>query len=159
MLSGIRKGKAFFCHCEWEQSFNELPVGKGRCLKPGNDFAILSLGAIGNTATKAIKVLEEEGWSVAHYDMRFLKPIDEELLHTVAKKFNRIVTIEDGVISGGFGSAVLEFLADNDYQASVKRIGLPDRFIEHGTPEELYHEVDLDVNGIANSVRKFLSKP
>ncbi|MDP4201716.1 MAG: 1-deoxy-D-xylulose-5-phosphate synthase [Bacteroidota bacterium] len=152
------KGKGVFCHCEWEQPFNELPIGKGRCLKPGNDFAILSLGSIGNTATKAIKVLEEEGWSVAHYDMRFLKPIDEELLHTVAKKFNRIVTIEDGVISGGFGSAVLEFLADNDYQASVKRIGLPDRFIEHGTPEELYHEVDLDVNGIANSVRKFLSK-
>lgn len=151
------KGNGVFCHCEWKQSFSELPVGKGQCLKEGSDMAVLSLGTIGNAASKAISILEQEGLSIAHYDMRFLKPIDEELLHHVAKTFKRIVTVEDGVISGGLGSAVLEFLADNNYCISVKRLGLPDEFIEHGTQAELYKAISLDAAGIAESIRQFNS--
>jgi len=121
-------------------------------------WQLLSLGTIGNSASKAITAVEN-GWgvSIAHYDMRFLKPLDEALLHSVAQKFNKVITIEDGVISGGFGSAVLEFFADNGYSLSVKRLGLPDRFIEHGTQAELYHEIGLDAEGISVSINDFLS--
>jgi len=116
--------------------------------------AIISLGHIGNSAIKAANLLSNENISVAIYDMRFLKPIDENLLHEVFKHFKRIITIEDGTIIGGLGSAVLEFKNDHQYDARVKRLGIPDRFIQHGSPEELYKECGFDVNGILNEIRK-----
>ncbi len=134
---------------DWRKPMEEIPVGKGVCLKEGREVAVLSLGPIGNAAAGAIKKAEEKGLSVAHYDMRFLKPLDEELLHQIGKSFKKIITVEDGVKKGGFGSAVLEFFADNGYSnLQVKRIGIPDEFIEHGTPEELYRMLEMDVDGI-----------
>jgi 1-deoxy-D-xylulose-5-phosphate synthase len=134
---------------DWRKPMEEIPVGKGVCLKAGREVAVLTLGPIGNIAAEAIKKAEERGLSVAHYDMRFLKPLDEELLHQIGKSFKKIVTVEDGVKKGGFGSAVLEFFADNGYNnLQVKRIGIPDEFIEHGTPEELYRMLGMDAEGI-----------
>jgi len=137
----------------WQTPFKELEIGKGRCLKEGTDIAIISIGAIGNIATKAIKKLEEENISTAHYDLRFLKPIDNDLLHEVFKKFNKIVTLEDGTIVGGMGSAVLEFMSEHNYQANLVRMGIPDSFVEHGSQEELYKECGYDINGIYNTVK------
>jgi len=138
---------------EWKTPFKKLKIGEGRRLKNGEDVAILSIGAIGVEATKAIEILKEQGVSVAHYDMRFVKPIDELLLHEVFAKFTKVVTLEDGCIQGGMGSAVLEFMADNNYHSTVKRLGTPDKFIEHGTQEELYHECFYDVNAIVETVK------
>jgi len=150
------RGNGVLCYCEWEEPFEQLPVGKGRCLKTGNEMAVLSLGSIGNTAAKAIENLEALGHSIAHYDLRFLKPLDEALLHEIGRNFTRIVTVEDGTIQGGFGSAVLEFMSDNGYTPVIKRIGIPDYFIEQGTPAELYHEIELDEEGITNTLVTFL---
>ncbi len=143
---------------EWKTPFKKLKIGEGRRLKNGNDVAILSIGAIGIEAKKAIEILENQGLSVAHYDMRFVKPIDELLLHEVFAKFTKVVTLEDGCIQGGMGSAVLEFMADNNYHATVKRLGTPDKFIEHGTQEELYHECFYDVNAIVETVKLLAQK-
>ena len=137
---------------DWKCPLKEIPVGKGRCLHEGTDIAVLSLGPIGNYVTKAIQELEPQGISIAHYDMRFLKPIDEDILSFVGTHFKRIVTIEDGVISGGLGTAVLEYMADHDLHPSVKRLGLPDHFVEHGTPDELYRIVGLDVESIKKAI-------
>ncbi len=125
---------------DWKKPFQLLEVGKGRKLKDGEDVAVLSIGHIGNYAANAINELENLGISAAHYDMRFAKPIDEKLLHEVFTKFNKVITIEDGCLMGGMGSAVLEFMADNEYTAQIKRLGIPDHFIEHGTQIELYKE-------------------
>lgn len=125
---------------DWKKPFQLIEVGKGRKLKDGDDVAVLSLGHIGNHAANAIKELENQGISVAHYDMRFAKPLDEQLLHEVFTKFNKVITIEDGCLPGGMGSAIVEFMADNNYNAHVKRLGIPDHFIEHGTQVELYKE-------------------
>lgn len=123
---------------EWKNEPRILPIGKGRKLRKGKDIALLSIGAIGNNAAKAIDEAEKAGISVAHYDMVFLKPIDEELLHKVARKFKYIITVEDGVIKGGLGSAVLEFLSDNDYtDVHLLRMGVPDEFVTHGSVKEL----------------------
>lgn len=143
---------------EWKTPFKKLKIGEGRRLKNGDDVAILSIGAIGIEAKKAIEILESQGLSVAHYDMRFVKPIDELLLHEVFAKFTKVVTLEDGCIQGGMGSAVLEFMADNNYHATVKRLGTPDKFIEHGTQEELYHECFYDVNAIVETVKSLAQK-
>lgn len=128
---------------EWASPFCELEIGKGRCLVEGEETAILSIGAIGHLALKAIQ-REQQQASTALYDMRFLKPIDEELLHTVFRKFSNIITLEDGTIVGGLGSAVLEFMADHHYQANVIRLGIPDKFIEHGTQQQLYQACGYD---------------
>lgn len=145
------RGKGYITN--WKKPMKALPIGKGECLKEGNDIAVLTLGTVANNAQKAIDQIEKEyNVSIAHYDLRFLKPMDQSLLHEIAKKFDQILTIEDGVIQGGFGSAVLEFMSDNGYQVQVKRIGLPDCFIEHGTPEELYTMLGLDVDGIKKSI-------
>lgn len=133
---------------EWRTPLEFIPVGKGRKLKDGDDLAILSIGHIGNLATKAIQKLESEGMSVAHYDMRFVKPLDEALLHEIFGRHTKVITVEDGCIQGGFGSAVLEFMADNGYSAHVKRLGIPDRYIEHGTQPELWKECGYDEEGI-----------
>lgn len=137
---------------DWHCPFQEIPVGKGRCLKEGTDVAILSLGPVGNLVSQAIQELEGQNISIAHYDMRFLKPIDEEILSYVGTHFQRIITIEDGVRKGGLGSAVLEYMADHNLQPSITRLGLPDNFVEHGTPEELYHIVGLDVESIKKAI-------
>lgn len=134
---------------EWKCPLEAIEIGKGRLLKEGNDIAVLTLGPIGNTAQQAIaKAEKQSGKSIAHYDLRFLKPLDEELLHEVGKKFKKIVTLEDGVLKGGMGSAILEFMADHGYTPTVKRIGIPDKFVQHGKPEELYQICGMDSQSI-----------
>ena len=142
---------------QWRCPMEALPVGKGRCLHEGKDAAILTLGPIGNTAAQAVRELEDEGISMAHYDMRFLKPIDEEILDYVGRHFKYIITVEDGVVRGGLGTAVLEYMADHDLHPSVKRLGLPDEFVEHGTPQELYQTVGIDKEGIKDTVKALTS--
>ena len=137
---------------DWRCPMQELPVGRGRKLFDGEDTAVLSLGPMGNVVAKVVRELREEGISVAHYDMRFLKPIDEDILREVGTTCRRIVTVEDGVIRGGLGSAVIEYMADHNLHPEVIRLGLPDKFVEHGTPEELYHIVGLDAENIKKKI-------
>ena len=139
---------------DWECPFEEIPVGKGRCLRQGTDVAVLSYGPIGNDVVKAIDRIEQSGQqlSVAHYDMRFCKPLDEELLESIASTFRRVVTVEDAQRAGGFGSAILEWMSDHDKDVTVKRIGLPDRFIEHGTVEQLRHIAGTDIDAIVDAI-------
>ena len=141
---------------DWKQPFKELEIGKGQQLKEGSDLAILSLGPIGKEATKAIELLEKEHISVAHFDMRFLKPLDNKLLKTVFSNFNKIITLEDASIVGGLGSAVIEYMNDNSYKAKVIRLGIPDRFVDHGTQEELYRECGYDADGITFTARNLV---
>lgn len=141
---------------EWRTPFEEITVGKGRKLKDGQDVAILTLGHPGNFATAAIRELKTEGLNPAHYDMRFAKPLDEAMLHEVFSKYDKVVTVEDGTIIGGFGSAILEFMAQHNYHASVKMLGIPDRLVEHGTPKELHRECGYDAAGIAQTVREMM---
>ncbi|MCP9752533.1 1-deoxy-D-xylulose-5-phosphate synthase [Ferruginibacter sp. HRS2-29] len=138
---------------EWKTPFEEITIGKGRKIKDGEEIAILSFGHPGNFAAAAIRDVRNEGINPAHYDMRFVKPIDEELLHEVFSKYSKIITIEDGTIVGGFGSAVLEFMNEHGYKADVKIMGIPDRLVEHGTPKELYNEIGIDANGVAETLR------
>jgi 1-deoxy-D-xylulose-5-phosphate synthase len=138
---------------DWHKPFKKLPIGKGRILREGNDIAIISLGTVGNFAQEACKQLSNEMIEVAHFDMRFLKPLDTDLLHVAGKRFKSIITIEDGTIQGGFGSAVVEFMSDNDYTVHVKRLGIPDRFVDHGSQAQLYRECGYDVQGIVETVR------
>ena len=133
----------------WEQPFEEIPVGKGRKLKEGKGTAVLSIGPVGNNVAEAVR-----GTEAAHYDLRFLKPLDETLLHELGQNFKHIITVEDGVRNGGMGSAVLEWMSDHDYHPHVVRLGLPDEFVEHGTVAELQHIVGLD----AENIRKTLSE-
>ena len=135
---------------DWKCPLEELPVGRGRKLKEGRDLAVITIGPIGNTAAHAIAQVEKENpkQSIAHYDLRFLKPLDEELLHEIGTRFNHIITIEDGIKAGGMGSAVLEFMADHGYSPKLQRIGIPDHFIEHGTAAQLYALCGLDEEGI-----------
>ncbi len=140
---------------DWENSMMELPVGKGRKLSEGNDVAVLSLGHIGNNVAEAVGKATESGVSVAHYDMIFAKPLDEELLHDIAKKYSKVITVESGVLKGGFGSAVLEFLADHQYNLKLKRIGLADHFVEHGTVQELNELTGLDTGSILKQILEF----
>ena len=139
---------------EWKTPMKEIKVGTGRKVTSGSDVAILTIGHPGNFAQSAIDELKTEGVSVAHYDMRFVKPIDEIMLHEVFSKFKKIITVEDGCTMGGFGTAVLEFMADNNYQAQVVRLGIPDRYIHHGTQEELWADCGFDKDGIIKTVRK-----
>jgi len=140
----------------WRTPFKEIEIGKGQKLKDGKDLAILSIGPIGMQASDAIEELEKEGHSIAHYDMRFLKPIDEDLLHEVFKNHQHIITLEDGSVIGGLGSAVLEFMSDNAYASKIKRLGVPDKWVEHGTQEELYKECGFDKAGIISACKNML---
>lgn len=137
---------------DWRNPMEILPIGKGRKLRTGKDMAVLSFGSIGNEAIKAINEVEKEGLSVAHYDMIYLKPIDEDLLHEIGKTYNYIITLENGVITGGLGSAVLEFMADHGYTPRIKRLGVPDMFIEHGSIPELYRLCGMDAEGIIRAI-------
>lgn len=143
---------------DWRKPMKELPIGKGRKLKDGKGLAILSYGHPGNFAATAIRNLEQEGLNPAHYDMRFAKPIDEKLLHEVFKKYDKIITVEDGTVKGGFGSAVLEFMASNHYHADVEIMGIPDRIVEHGTLKELYAECGYDAAAIEVKVKEMLQQ-
>ena len=143
---------------EWKTPLEEIPIGKGRKIKDGKDVAILTFGHPGNFATAAIRQLRTEGVDPAHYDMRFAKPLDEMLLHEVFAKYTKIVTVEDGTIVGGFGSAILEFMNQHKYVAEVKLLGIPDRIVEHGTPKELHRECGYDAEGIATSVRELMKE-
>ncbi len=143
---------------DWKCPLEEIKVGTGRILHDGKDVAILSIGPIGNNVEIAIKEFSEtesETLSVAHYDMRFLKPLDENLLHEIGKKFKRIITIEDGIRSGGFGSSILEWMSDNGYSPKITRLGVPDSFIEHGPVDELQKICHIDPNSIINAIKNF----
>ncbi|MEO6150267.1 MAG: transketolase C-terminal domain-containing protein, partial [Mucilaginibacter sp.] len=139
---------------DWQRPMKAIPVGKGRMVCDGEDIAILTIGAIGNEATKAIELLNTEGYYPAHYDLRFVKPLDEVMLHNVFQKFNKVITVEDGCLEGGMGSAILEFMADNNYSASVKRLGIPDAIIEHGEQPELWAECGYDAAAITQQVKQ-----
>jgi 1-deoxy-D-xylulose-5-phosphate synthase len=138
---------------EWETPLEEIPIGVGRKISDGEEVAILSIGHPGNFVQDACLILKEEELFPAHFDMRFVKPLDEELLHEVFQKFEKIVTVEDGCLMGGFGSAILEFMADHNYKAKVIRLGIPDHIVEHGEQSELHKECGYDSAAIAASVR------
>ena len=142
---------------DWRCPLEEIPIGKGRCLREGNDIAVITLGPVGNNVTEAIASLTSMTSttsipSIAHYDLRFLKPLDEELLHEIGKKFSKIITVEDGVRNGGMGSAILEWMSDHGYQPVVHRLGLPDHFVEHGKVSELQAIVGIDKESIKKEI-------
>ena len=137
---------------DWKTPFEKLTIGKGRKICDGENIAILTFGHVGNFAVEACKILNEKGIYPAHYDLRFAKPLDKEMLHEVFSKYKKIITVEDGCLQGGVGSAVLEFMADHQYHATVKRLGIPDEYIEHGEQPELWAECGYDVNAIVESV-------
>jgi 1-deoxy-D-xylulose-5-phosphate synthase len=145
-------------HTDWKKPFREIAIGKSRLLREGSDVAILSIGSAGNLVTEAIEKLDLLHISAAHFDMRFVKPIDEEILHQVFSAFNAVLTVEDGVIQGGFGSAVIEFMADNNYSARIKRLGIPDTFIEQGETLDLLKECGFDPDSIVSEVKKLVGK-
>ena len=137
---------------EWKTPFKEIKIGQGRKVTSGDDIAILSIGHPGNFAQKAIEQLKGSGVSVAHYDMRFVKPLDTLLLHEIFSKFDKVITVEDGCLMGGFGSAVLEFMIDQKYKADVIRLGIPDEYIHHGTQEELWADCGFDAAAIVKTI-------
>jgi 1-deoxy-D-xylulose-5-phosphate synthase len=141
---------------EWQTEMKEIAIGKGRKLKDGKDIAILSFGHPGNFAAAAIRELKNDGISTGHYDMRFVKPLDEELLHEALKSYEKIVTVEDGCIEGGFGSAILEFMSQHGYKNDIKILGIPDKIVEHGTPKELQHECGFDTIAIKEAVLEMM---
>ena len=141
---------------EWRTELREIKIGTGRKLKDGKDLAILSLGHPGNFAATAIRELKAEGLDIAHYDMRFAKPLDETLLHEVFNKFDRIITVEDGTVVGGFGSAIVEFMTAHNYTAKIVVLGIPDTIVEHGSPKELHKECGYDAAAIKQAVTKMM---
>ena len=145
---------------DWRKPFEPVVIGSGRKIKEGDDIAVLSIGPIGNLAEQAIETWEKEsGKTAALYDMRFLKPIDTSILREVAKKYNRIITIENGAVTGGLGTAVVEYMADNGYTPVIRRMGLPDRFIEHGSTPQLLHLCHIDEDAIINTLSELISEP
>lgn len=141
---------------DWKCEFEAIPVGKGRLLKEGKDMAVITLGPIGYKAQKAIERIESEtNLSIAHYDLRFVKPLDKEMLDSIGKNFRKIITIEDGVLSGGAGSAVMEFMSDNGYNVDIKRLGIKNCFVQHGAVNELYKICGLDEESIYQFIKDF----
>jgi 1-deoxy-D-xylulose-5-phosphate synthase len=141
---------------EWKTEMKEIKIGTGRKLKDGQDIAILSFGHPGNFAAAAIRDLKNDGLNPAHYDMRFAKPLDETLLHEVFGRFHKIITVEDGTVKGGFGSAILEFMNEHGYKAEIRILGIPDRVVEHGTPKELHRECGYDAQAIQEAVLEMM---
>ncbi len=151
------RGKGYLV--DWQKPMTNVSIGKGRCLKDGSQIAVISIGPIGNKVAAAIEMLDNsQKEKVAHYDLRFVKPLDADLLNEVGRKFSQIITIEDGVISGGAGSEILEFMSENNYQIQIKRMGIPDRFVEHGTPDELYEMLGIDTKGIYKKIIETLKE-
>lgn len=144
---------------DWKCPLEEIPVGKGRKIIEGEDVVVISIGPLGKVAKEVIEEINDtNNISIALYDIRFIKPLDEELLHQIGKKFNKIITVEDGTIKGGMGSAILEFMADNNYYPQIKRVGIPDKFIEHGTVEQLHRVCKLDKISLKESFLHFAQK-
>ncbi|MBO4660988.1 MAG: 1-deoxy-D-xylulose-5-phosphate synthase, partial [Prevotella sp.] len=148
----IRYPRGRGVNTDWRCPLEPIEVGTGRKLRDGDDMAVLSIGPIGNTVERALD--SRPSAKIAHYDMRFLKPLDENILDEVGKKYSQIITVEDGVRNGGLGSAVLEWMNDHGYHPTVTRLGLPDSFVEHGTPQELYHLLGLDEFAIADTIKR-----
>jgi 1-deoxy-D-xylulose-5-phosphate synthase len=144
---------------DWRKPMEEIKTGTGRKLRNGKGVAILSFGHPGNFAAAAIRELKAEGIEPAHYDMRFAKPLDETLLHEALLQYEKIVTVEDGTVVGGFGSAVAEFMALHGYKNDLKILGIPDRIVEHGTLKELHRECGYDAQAIAAAIRQMLKEP
>ena len=138
-------------------STKKIPIGKGSIIKDGTDVAILSFGHPGNLVISAQNEFKKLGINVGHYNMRFVKPLDNKLLHNILQKYSKIITIEDGCVSGGFGSAVLEFISEHNYSVKVEMLGIPDRFINHGSQEELYNECSYDEKSIIKTVKKMVT--
>ncbi len=143
---------------EWQTPMKEIGIGTGRIIQDGEDVAILTIGHPGNFAVNACEVLAQKGIHPAHYDMRFVKPLDEEMLHEIFTHYEQVITVEDGCLQGGFGSAVLEFMVDNGYTAKVKRLGVPDRFVDHGTQAQLWRECEYDAQAIVEAVEAMVGK-
>lgn len=141
---------------DWKKPFKEIIPGKARRISSGDDLAILTIGHPGNTVAGIVNKLTEENINITHYDMRYVAPLDEQVLHIAFKKFKHIITVEDGVLKGGFGSAIIEFMSDNGYNSEVRRLGIPDYFVEHGTQDELRHECGFDAEGIELAIREVL---
>jgi 1-deoxy-D-xylulose-5-phosphate synthase len=154
----IRYPRGRGIYSDWKKPFTEIEIGKARVISEGTDLAILSIGYPGIAVASVVRKLDKENISVTHFDMRFVTPLDEEVLHSVFKKFKYILTVEDGVLKGGFGSAVLEFMCDKGYSSEVRRLGIPDYFVEHGTQEELYRECGYDAEGIELAIREIILK-
>jgi 1-deoxy-D-xylulose-5-phosphate synthase len=141
---------------DWQTPFEKIKIGTGRKIRDGHELAILSYGHPGNFVMEACKTLMTDGIEPAHYDMRFVKPLDDKLLHEVFKHFHKILTIEDGCIMGGFGSAILEWMNEHGYSAEVKRLGIPDKVIEQGKPEQQQAECGFDPKSIVNIAREMM---
>jgi 1-deoxy-D-xylulose-5-phosphate synthase len=152
----IRYPRGRGLNADWKRPFQEIEIGKARQISEGKDLAILSIGHPGNRVASVVKKMSGEGISIAHYDMRFVAPLDKDVLHSVFKRFRYIITVEDGVLRGGFGSAVIEFMSDHSYRSEIRRLGIPDYFVEHGTQEELYRECGFDADGIEIAIREVL---
>ena len=142
---------------DWKTPFKEIKVGTGRKVCSGEDIAILSIGHPGNFAQDAISLMKESGISIAHYDLRFVKPLDAVLLHEVFTKFKKVITVEDGCLMGGFGTAIIEFMVDQKYNSEIVRLGIPDEYVHHGTQEELWEDCGFDAKAIVKAVEKMLS--
>ena len=142
----------------WEKPFTEIEIGKARLISEGGDIAVLSIGHPGNFVVAAVEKLRPDNIKITHYDMRFASPLDAEVLHSVFHKFHKIITVEDGILKGGFGSAIIEFMCDNGYRAEIRRLGIPDYFVEHGTQEELARECGIDADSIAETIREMVFK-
>jgi 1-deoxy-D-xylulose-5-phosphate synthase len=159
-----RNGKAFTIRYprgqgimpEWRTPFEEIEIGTGRTMAEGDDLAILTIGHIGNYVTEVVERLQKDEINPGHYDMRFVKPLDEKLLDKIFSKYSKVITVEDGTIAGGFGSAVLEYMASKGYHAKVKMLGIPDHIVEHGTQLELHKECGFDPDGIYETAVKML---
>lgn len=142
---------------KWRRPFEEIEIGKGQLINEGNDIAILSIGTVGNYVIEAIEKLLDDNITVQHYDMRFLKPIDTEILHFVFRNYSNVITVEDGTIKGGLGTEVIEFMIDNNYNSTVKRLGIPDEFIEHGDQKQLHKLCGYDPEGIISCVKELVT--
>jgi 1-deoxy-D-xylulose-5-phosphate synthase len=152
----IRYPRGCGCTIDWKKPMENIPIGRSRQLAEGTDLAILTIGTIGISTQRVVNMLAKDEIKATHIDMRFVKPLDEIALHSVFSNYNKVVTIEEGVLQGGFGSAILEFMSDNNYNTNLHRIGLPDQFAEHGTPEELLREFGLDQLGIYRTIKQFI---
>ena len=154
----IRYPRGKGVNVEWKNKLKELKIGKGKKIKDGEKIAVVSIGHPGNFVKKASEQLEKKGINIGHYNMIFVKPLDEKLLHTIFKKYNEIITIEDGCLQGGFGSSILEFASDNNYKNNISRLGISDKFIHHGTQDELWKECGIDTASIVKKVEQLLRK-
>ena len=141
---------------QWRTPMEEISIGSGRVIREGDELAVLTIGHVGNYVVEVCKNLQKKGVYIGHYDMRFVKPIDGKLIESIVKKYSKIITVEDGCIQGGFGSAVLEYMADHKLTAAVRRLGIPDRVVEHGEQIELHHECGFDAEGIEKTVMEML---